>query len=116
MRYLMNTPILNPKGVPLLELSEDVDDSGKVTVSKKEIYYDDVLFSVVMNKYAGDEKVSVSEKRARYALGMKIAQSGAGISTELSVDEVSLLKRYLEKADHRILLFGRLNDFLDTEE
>tara|TARA_R110000744_G_scaffold228_2_gene860 strand:- start:5496 stop:5843 length:348 start_codon:yes stop_codon:yes gene_type:complete len=102
-------------GEPFLEkIVKAVDDKGNATeVVEKPVIVGKLMINALMANYRDDDKCSGEDKIKRYKLSEKIQESTDSI--EISVDDISFIKKYVNKAGFSPLLYTRVHQVLEGE-
>lgn len=106
----VNKVLTNLQGKPVVQ--ETKLESGEIV--KKESIVGTLIVEALMAVYEDEAKCSAEDKLKRFRLASKIYDHiQANSAIELTVDEVSFIKNYVQKAGFGPLGFGRLSEILE---
>jgi hypothetical protein len=91
------------------EMRQEVSTDGDVKIES--ILISSPIINALMAAYKDDDKCSGEDKLKRFDISKKISESEGAI--ELSTDEISFIKNYVNKAGFPPLTYARINEVLE---
>lgn len=116
MKIKVNTPITSLKGdIVDEEVVTARDKSGNpLTTERRPVRVSKCIIDALMTTYKDDHECSGEVKIQRFEISEKI--QNAESSVDLTIDELALVKKYIDKVGFNPLVYKRVIDVIENKE
>ena len=116
MKVKVTDAIVSLKGEAIQEdVVKEKDTEGKPTkVVKEDVTVGKLIIKALMASYRDDDQCSGEDKIKRFTISSKVQESKGEV--ELSTDDISFVKKYVNKAGYNPLAYTRVHEALECKK
>lgn len=116
MKVRVKAPILSLQGQEIQEeVIKERDANGNPSkVVRESVTIGKLIINALMGSYRDDDQCTGEEKIRRFSISSKIQESADDV--ELNIEDISLIKNYVNKAGYNPLAYTRIHEALEGKE